>query len=508
MPMSEESYGNPAKPDADVIVVGAGPAGMSAAIDLAHAGCSVIVLDMQPAPGGQIYRGIEANLADEFSTGDLLPALGPAYTAGIALVRRFRAASSIEYRPQTTVWEVRPDGTVGWLCGDRAGYLRARHVLLANGAMERPVPFPGWTLPGVMTAGAVQTLLKVGRLKPAGQIVLAGTGPLILLLADQMRRLGVRPHLIARTDRLADALAATRHLRPGAMMPLAKGLGWLVQSRLAGVKFVSGISQLEAAGKGKVESVSYSVGNERFTHSCDLLVVHDGIVPSIDLAHGAGLALEWDPANASWRPKTSVDGSTTNVDAPGMADQPCKVRVTGDARRIGGADAAVAHGKLAAAAVLADLGKASLDVVRRAQTGTKRALAARPFLDAAFPPGLSAHVPVDDTIVCRCEELTAGVLRAKIEAGTRDLNLLRAETRCGMGPCQGRSCMITVSRMVADGPVRSPLPLPVYRARPPVRPLPLGALANLIGLDPEAAEMLALGDKPDPAAPEDCDVQR
>src|SRR5690348_1859355 len=102
--------GSPPEPDADVIIVGAGPAGMAAAAELAGAGCSVIVLDMQPAPGGQIFRALEANVAEGTHIADLLTALGPSYTAGLALVRRFRAANSIDYREQTTVWEIRPDG--------------------------------------------------------------------------------------------------------------------------------------------------------------------------------------------------------------------------------------------------------------------------------------------------------------------------------------------------------------------------------------------------------------
>jgi NADPH-dependent 2,4-dienoyl-CoA reductase/sulfur reductase-like enzyme len=489
----------PPRPDADVIIVGAGPAGMAAAVELADAGCSVIVLDMAASPGGQIYRALEANVADTTQIVDLLAALGPSYMAGLALIRRFRAAASIDYREQTTVWEVRPDGTVGWLRGNEAGYLRGRQVLLANGAMERPTPFPGWTLPGVMTAGAVQTLLKAGRLKPTGRVVLAGTGPLILLLADQMRRLGVKPALVARTDRLSNSMEAARYLCPGALLPLAKGLRWLARLRLANVKLVSGISRLDAQGNTKVETVSYSVGGRRFTIPCDLLVVHDGIVPSVDLALGAGLALEWDSPNASWRPKTAIDGTATVAEYAGIANQSCKIRVTGDARRIGGADAAIVHGKLAASVIIADLNKALSGTIKRAESALKKAIAARPFLDAAFPPGLSADPLNDDTIVCRCEELTAGLLRATLSAGTRDINLLRAETRCGMGPCQGRNCMITVARLVAESgavPLSVPGSRPAFRARPPARPLPLGALANLTGLDPEASKILTLEDKP------------
>lgn len=484
------------KPDADVIIVGAGPAGMAAAVELAAAGCSVIVFDLAPAPGGQIYRALEANVADVSRIADLLSALGSSYTAGLKLIRRFRAASSIDYRGLTAVWEVRPDGTVGWLRGSEAGYVRGRHVLLANGAMERPTPFPGWTLPGVITAGAIQTLLKAGRLKPIGRIVLAGTGPLILLLADQMRRLDVKPALIARTSRLSDSMRAARRLRPRGLLPIAKGLGWLARLRLANVKLVSGISRLEAEGSTKVETVSFSVGSRRSTYPCDLLVVHDGIVPSIDLAHGAGVALEWDSTNSSWRPKTTGDGATAAV-RPGATTQPCKVRVSGDARQIGGAEAAIAHGKLAAAAILADLNKGMLGAIQRAELAVKKAADVRSFLNVAFPPGLSADLPSDDTIVCRCEELTAGFLRVKIKAGARDMNQLRGETRCGMGPCQGRSCMITAARLIGESSaLLVPVPSSSFRARPPVRPLPLGSLANLTGLDIEASKVLTLDDKP------------
>lgn len=481
--------------DADVIIVGAGPAGMSAATELAAGGCSVIVLDMQPSPGGQIFRGLEANIAEQTETGDLLRALGASYRAGVGLITRFRAARSIDYRDQTTVWEVRPDGTVGWLRGADAGYLRARHVLLAHGAMERPAPFPGWTLPGVMSAGAVQTLLKAGRMKPAGRVVLAGTGPLILLLADQLRRLGSPPVLIARTDRLSDSVAAIGHMRTPAIGALAKGMKWLAELHIARIKMASGISDLEALGQDKVEQVRYSIGRRRFAVECDLLVVHDGIIPSLDLSVGAGLTLDWDGPNASWCPRTSDDGATTATDDSGRPGQPSRIRVTGDARRIAGADAAIAHGRIAALAILAELDKPG-NSSDEANAAMSRAMAARPFLDAAFPPRLSTQSIADETIVCRCEELSAGGLRERIGSGATDINLLRAETRCGMGPCQGRNCMATIARLIAEQRSNA-TPTPVFRGRPPARPLPLRALAHLSGLDPVAAQTMTLEDKPD-----------
>lgn len=486
-------------PDADVIIIGAGPAGMAAAVDLAAAGRSVIVLDMQPAPGGQIFRALGANLAARPATDGLLAALGPAYRAGQALIASFLAAPGIDYRPETTVWDLRADGTVGWLKGAAAGYLRGRHVLLASGAMERPVPFPGWTLPGVMTAGAVQTLIKAGRLKPKGRIVLAGTGPLIFLLADQLRRLGVRPALIARTDRLHDTLAALPLLRRQTLPPLLKGLGWIARLRLSGVPLRTGLTGLAASGQDRVERVHLTFRATTVEMPCDLLIVHDGIIPATDLAHAAGLALEWDQPTAGWRPLTTPDGLARMLPGPALTEGPCRIHISGDARRIGGADAALAHGRHAAQAILAALNRHTPATENdRTAKGVATSLAPRAFLDRAFPPGLAANPPVDATIICRCEEITAGAIRAEIRKGATDMNLLRGTLRCGMGPCQGRMCAASIARLLAETtPQEVPAAFPApFRARPPARPLPLGALARLTGADPALAEVISLADKP------------
>ncbi|MBX5218757.1 FAD-dependent oxidoreductase [Rhizobium sp. NLR8a] len=489
-------------PDADVLVIGAGPAGMSAAVDLATAGCRVIVLDMQPSPGGQIFRSIEANHAARPVTDRLLEALGRSYAAGLELVEQFRATPGIDYRPDTTVWEVRADGTVGWLKGTQAGYLRASRIVLANGAMERPMPFPGWTLPGVFTAGAVQTLIKAGRLQPEGRIVLAGTGPLILLLAEQLRRLGVRPLLIARTDTLRNKLAALSTLKIPALPALVKGLGWIVRLKMAGIPMPRGISNLRAHGTESVESVSMDVRGKRITLPCDMLIVHDGVIPCTDLAHGAGLALDWLSEDRSWRPKTSSRGQAEMAPGPALTSGPCRIFVSGDARGIGGADAATAHGRYVAATIVQDLGMVAQSDVDATGNAVRVAMAGRPFIDAAFPPGLSNELPEDETIVCRCEELDSGTLRKAIRGGADDMNLVRGLLRCGMGPCQGRHCSITLARLLTEEGA-SDRPHPPFRARPPLRPIPLGALANLSGLDPELAEIVSLGDKPEANSEED-----
>lgn len=481
--------------DTDVIVIGAGPAGMSASIGIARAGLKVIVLDMQPTPGGQIFRSLESNLQARPATDVLLDALGPTYLAGQPLIEEFRATEGIDYRPETTVWDLRTDATVGWLKGNAAGYLRAREVVVANGAMERPIPFPGWTLPGVMTAGAVQTLLKAGRLKPEARAVLVGTGPLILLLADQLRRLGTRPMLIGRTDTLRDKIAAMRALKPSALSPIAKGLGWLAKLKLAGINMRTGVTGLQAHGRDKVEYVSLFISGRKVEMRCDLLVVHDGIVPAIDIAHGAGLAMAWRREDASWLPVAKKDGRAELAEGPKLTEGPCKIWISGDARRIGGAEAAIAHGRYAAECIVADLhGTSARSEGLSSEAQVVKALAGRPFIDKAFPRGLSAQALENSTVICRCEELTAGDIRTAIRSGTTDINHLRGVTRCGMGACQGRTCAATVAALLVEqSAAAAPVP---FRARPPLRPLPLIALANLHGLDPELAHVISLGDKP------------
>lgn len=366
------------------------------------------------------------------------------------------------------------------------------------------MPFVGWTLPGVMSAGAVQTLLKAGRMKPSGRVVLAGTGPLIFLLADQMRKLGVKPAMIARTDRLSDQIAAAPKLRAAAIPAVLKGLGWLARLRLAGIPGLRGVTGLEALGADQVKAVQIRRGARVAEVPCDLLIVHDGIVPATDLALGAGLQMKWQARNLTWQPVTSTDGQSVMAPGPALTDGPCRIRICGDARLIGGAEAAIAHGRHAAAAILQEGGSA-LAAKDRASTlaAVHQSLAARPFLDAAFPPGLAAALPRDDAMVCRCEEITAEALRARIALGARDINEFRGTTRCGMGPCQGRNCAVTLARMIAEAAGQDPVP---FRAREPVRPLSLGALASLGGVDPRLAEVISLNDKPQVACAGDADV--
>ena len=170
---------------ADLAIVGAGPAGLAAAVEARAAGLSVVLLDEQPRPGGQIYREVEEVLATAPARA---AALGPAYAHGAGLAAAFRA-SGAAYLPGAMVWQIEP-GRLCYLAEGRVRVLSAGRILIATGALERPVPLPGWTLPGVMTAGAAQILLKTSGLVPEGGTVLMGNGPLLYLIAQQIGAAG------------------------------------------------------------------------------------------------------------------------------------------------------------------------------------------------------------------------------------------------------------------------------------------------------------------------------
>ncbi|HEY5718632.1 MAG TPA: FAD-dependent oxidoreductase, partial [Motiliproteus sp.] len=239
--------------DVDLAIIGSGPAGMAAAVDAAALGLQVAVIDDQPAPGGQIYRRVSQPALQDRSV------LGPDYYAGETLVERFNAASITRIH-SASVWEVGNHH----LCLSREGRSQQLHfkaLLLATGAQERPVPFPGWTLPGVMTCGAAQILLKTSGLAPAEPLVLAGSGPLLLLLACQLARAGVRIDAVLETTPAANYRAALRELG-GALKgwrQLLKGARMLAELKRAGVQHLGGVSQLraQANNQGQLDRISF-----------------------------------------------------------------------------------------------------------------------------------------------------------------------------------------------------------------------------------------------------------
>jgi NADPH-dependent 2,4-dienoyl-CoA reductase/sulfur reductase-like enzyme len=452
----------------DVAVIGAGPAGMAAAIALSTAGLSVLVIDEQATPGGQVHRAIETR---EYKSDD--------DRDGAALTAAFRASSAARWFG-TAVWQVEtlPDDTGFSLCMNRAGEIQrvnTMRLVIATGAIERPVPIPGWTLPGVMTVGAAQILLKTGGNVPSGQVVIAGQGPLPLLYATQLLKAGVKPLAFLETTPPGALRRAFPHVI-GALAnagQLIKGLRFLADIRDAGVPIIRRIEMVEAMGDKRLTAVRYRSGGQTREIPADILLLHEGVVPHTHLAMSLGIKHHWDDQQLCWRPVLEDSGRCSLGG----------VRIVGDGAGIGGWRIAEMDGYLVGMSIAEELGK-SASSERALIAGRRKRLARlRPFLDAWYRPRADLLSPPDDVIVCRCEEKTAGDIRAAIRQGCLGPNQVKSFTRCGMGPCQGRECGVTLTTLIASERGVSPEETGHLRIRPPLMPLTLGELASLAPID-------------------------
>ena len=466
----------------ELAIIGAGPAGMAAAIAAREHGIDVMVLDEQAAPGGQIYRNVETVTAER---PDAARVLGEDYTAGATLARAFRECGAC-YSPGTSVWEVstvarREDGNAplefGVLRNGIAEIMHASCVIVATGAQERAVPVSGATLPGVMGAGGAQSLLKGSGLIPDVPVVIAGSGPLVYLVAWQLVCAGAPVRALLLTtppDRIWRAIGTLPEAlaMPGA---LRKGIGWrrALASRGVEVLHVSGFA---IEGGERVESVRFEHRGRERSIDASLVLLHEGVIPSVHLTLAARLDHIWDGPQHAFRPAADEWGTTSE---PG-------VLVAGDGARILGAEAAVDTGRIAAFEAARHLGRIDLqhrDVLARPhRVSLSRHRRFREFLDLAFEPGAAALRPSDPAVtVCRCEEVTVAEIERVIAHGCPGPNQAKAFTRCGMGPCQGRMCATAVSEMFAERRHAGVGAIGHYGIRPPVKPLTLGELAALEG---------------------------
>jgi NADPH-dependent 2,4-dienoyl-CoA reductase/sulfur reductase-like enzyme len=478
--------------DWDLAIVGCGPAGMAAAIETTAAGLRTVVFDEQTAPGGQIYRGIESVAAER---PDEMEILGEDYRAGADLVRSFRGCGA-EYVAEASVWEIDPDGILGVTQSSAARLVSAERILIAVGAMERPVPIPGWSLPGVMGAGAAQSLLKGSGIVPDVPTVLAGSGPLLYLVAWQLLEAGAPLDAVLQTTPRSNYIRAIPYLF-GALRArdqLAKGRRWLREMRGRGAEFVAQVSDLRAEGGNRLERIAFRAAGKTRSLPAELLLLHEGVVPNHQMAVSAGCAQTWDPVQHCWRTLTD-DWGATSVDG---------IAVAGDCGGIGGTTIAEHEGRLAGLDAACRAG--AIDAAARDRRGdpSRRTIARlgglRRFLDVLYAPVPELLVPPDDaTVVCRCEEVTAGELRQVVAYGCAGPNQAKAFTRAGMGPCQGRMCGLTTSAVIAAARGVGMEEVGHYTVRPPLKPLTVGQLADLQGVDREVAALDAMPTRPDAA---------
>ncbi|MCC6187470.1 MAG: FAD-dependent oxidoreductase [Anaerolineales bacterium] len=471
-------------PSVDIAVVGAGPAGASAAIAAAQAGARVALIDEGIRLGGQFFRQPARPFNSQASD-----ALRNHFRRGRQLLEQLDHPK-IEVFTGATVWNLDPKRRLQLYGSHGRLEVRAHCIILATGATERSAAFPGWTLPGVMTAGAAQSLLKGHGLVPGGRVIVAGSGPLLLAVARQLLDHGAHVTDVVEATPLRRWVKHGVHMRRAASQ-LWEGVEHLQRLKRAGVGLHHGMAATRALGSLQVSGVEIDRVDERWRPepgstrqlAADVLCVSYGLIPSTELSRLAGCGHRFDTSLGAW-----VVGTDTNLETSQHG-----IYAAGETRGVGGAEAALAEGRLAGLLAAASLGlwgagHASAVAEARAEQARLRAQTEAVLGLFCVQPGL-ADLATDETPVCRCEGVTAGAIRLAAREGARQLNSLKAWNRCGMGPCQGRTCGPIAAQIIASETGAHLEAAGCFTARPPIRPVPLSALAETATPHPTGTAM-------------------
>lgn len=448
----------------DLLVIGAGPGGLSAAIAARQAGANVLLVDERRSPGGQYFKPVAV------AGDDVAPPDGQ-HREGLALVQAARDAGVV-ISSGVQIWGAfQPLEFVGSRAGATVRYL-PRAAIIATGAYERGWPVPGWQLPGVMTTGAAQTLWRTARRLPARRVLIAGNGPLNLQLAAELSAGGAEVVAVveaAGPPWRAPAAAAAMALASPALV--AQGLRYHRQRQRAGVPMLHDhvVASIAAGDTGLRVTLEHTQGGGAQTFDTDVLCLGYGFEPSNDLLRALGCRHDHDADQRRLVTRRDAAGRTSVAG----------VYALGDCTRLGGARVAAAEGTLAGLAAAADLGHRLTPALAQVEASAARAARRhRRFQQALWqlyhaPPRDVARID-DDTILCRCEEVRFGDARAALADGHGQAGAVKRATRIGMGPCQGRYCRPLLEALM-DGP---PGELTGFAPRPPVGPVLIRDLAG------------------------------
>ncbi len=460
--------------EVEIVIVGAGPAGLAAALEATEIGAQVVVIEEYHNLGGQFYRQMpEGFVHKKVGKGD-------ENGSGAALLQRLRSAP-VEVMSDTLVWGIFDERTVALYRNDHTEFLRPQKLILAPGAHEAPIAFPGWTLPGVMMGGAVQSLLMSQRIRPTHKVVLAGIGPFQLKVASQLVAAGVKViDILDPSPKSALSMTSALHAIPH-WDKIREGVGYWFT--LKGARIPYHQRQVPVRGLGGAELQALVVaqvdddwkvvpGTDRILET-DLLCLSYGFIPSIQLARLAGCKLQFQARAGGWitwhdaNQQTSIDN----------------VYVAGEAGGIGGADVAAEEGRIAAFAAVRSLGRPVREEYRRQEhRARKRLISAKRFAEVVrdsmlLRPGLF-DVLTDETIVCRCEEVTVRRVKDALVDGDATVRGAKVRTRAGMGRCQGRMCSSLIRQLISRETQASLSEVLLDTPRPPIKPVPIHALAT------------------------------
>lgn len=443
----------------DVLIIGGGAGGLNAAAVAAGAGASVLVLDERKVAGGQYFKQPAADNslldAQQSEGADLLAAArdaGAELLGGVEIWGAFAGP---------LLYAVAANGT--------PLVLHPKQLIVATGAYERPHMVPGWTLPGVMTTGAAQTLWRSYRSLPGKRVAVCGSGPLNLQVALELARGGADVRLVAESAAapLKKPVSALALLLAGPKLALA-GTGMLLGLRRAGVPVHYGTQLTDiAAGPNDTLRATFRRNGREEATDLDALCMNDGFEPQNEILRLLGADMHYDSAFGHLR-CTRTDSLSTSVDG---------VYAIGDCCGLGGAPAAAAEGRIAGAAAAAACGFAAREDLRTSQQALTRARRFQKRLWALHDPAPRAldSLP-EDTMICRCEEVTLGQFRDGMADDADHIGTLKRVTRVGMGCCQGRYCGPVAARLVADATGRSLTDHSYFAPRVPIKPVSIGTL--------------------------------
>ena len=462
--------------ECDFAIIGGGPGGIAAAIEAARAGIDVILLDENEQPGGQVFRQFEKG----FKVTDPY-AMGTDFQEGQELLHQFNSMQDkIRYLNNTLVWGVFNDRTLAFARHGTSSSLRFKNLLVATGAYDRPVPFPGWTLPGVFTAGGAQKLVKSERVLPGQNILLAGTGPLQLVLADQILKAGGAIEAVLEAGSpVGNWLQGLKGIW-GNWDFLKEGIGYLRSIKSAGVPLLWRHIILEARGEGQVEEALIAkadrnwrpIPNTAHSVKVDAICLGYGLVSSTELTMLAECDHQYDLKQGGYVPQRRANMETS---VPG-------IYAVGDGAGVAGKKVAILEGFIAGISAARSFGylssAAARERVKPYQKKLDKINRLRKILDDISLPRKGLYeLATDDTRICRCEEVTLGQLKTALADETIQIKDFKRMTRMGMGPCEGRMCGPAVIEML-----RHRLNVPVedvgyLNPRPSIKPVALGVLA-------------------------------
>jgi NADPH-dependent 2,4-dienoyl-CoA reductase/sulfur reductase-like enzyme len=459
-----------------VIIVGSGLAGLAAADILSRYGLQILVIDDNAHLGGQLLRKLpQAAAAENRFEPDRLKRQGARLAARIK-------KGNIQVLNGTQVLGIYPEHIL--LVEDNGGHVseyRADALILATGARERQLPFKGWTLPGVMSTGAAQILMKSSGILPGRKTLIGGCGPLMLVLAAEI--LANRGEILAVLDQSSTAMKLKAVTAGPAIWPkLLEGATYLARLAAARVSMKQGVRIVEARGRNQLEAVVVAGvdadgrivrGTERI-YATDTLAVGYGFSPNIELPQQAGCAIKYSKARGGWFVEVSDAMMTTVGD----------IYAVGETTGIAGAGKSFIEGRIAAWDIL----KKRSVVDRQTYESNAGPLMRRRsrqvqygrFLNHLYrlQPGCYADIP-DETVICRCEEITMGTIRSQLNNNFTTMNGIKKATRSGMGNCQGRTCGPILFDILSAHSHRPPAEIGCTSARAPVKTVTLGALAKM-----------------------------